>query len=222
MNTKDSGGPKGEPPDRKDDAMRQSTPLGGFTEQEFVDLCSAIIKDFVAEAGGQLDNPLAFVNAGPCVVRATQERVQFERINGGHIAYNILTGSSAHVVAPRYVYLYLFHAHHFSETPPPTDKSLALLQSTVLSGLEQVLRLIEARHGHDRFDGCNHVFLCNLDVELAEIDYPAWIADHLSRRYPWVEFQIGTSFSILGRLNNPSPVREKYLSILNSRASRCS
>lgn len=195
--------------------MRKVTSLSAFEEADFTDLSKAIVQDYVAS--NDLDNPLIFTTPIMPVINVTAKNVRFIKHGDVHFNYNVMSHDStpsddrARIVHP----VDLFQTKFYTETPSTEAQSLEVLRETLLNSLDKILGYIKDKEKFQVPSSINYVFLSNLDIDLEAIDFHSWLDANLTQLHPTVNFQIGTSFSILSNLNRSPSVKHKYLRIVN-------
>jgi hypothetical protein len=195
--------------------MKPITLLSAFSEDEFRDLCTAIIQSHIAD--NDLDNPFRYTCPFRPIINLTAESVQLRAAEGYTFNYNIMShdatpgDNAAHIVND----VFLFQVHYFDTHPTTKQGCLDLLHKTLFRSLDVIFRYIAATDNRSGFRNVNYVFLSNLEFDLASVDYSRWITETLEPRHPNVNFQIGTTVSILGAINTAERVRRCYCQLVH-------
>ena len=195
--------------------MKPITLLAAFSTGEFHDLCTAIIQSHIAAT--DLSNPTNYTCPIRPVINVTENSVEWHTVEGCTFNYNIMShdatpgDSRARIVD----HVFLFQAHYFDTHPTTQQGCLDLLERTLLSSLDVVFRHISRTDQRSEFQNVDYVFLSNLEFDLTSADYSRWMTDRLEVRHSNVNFQVGTSVSILGTINAADDVRTRYCQIVN-------
>jgi hypothetical protein len=194
--------------------MKPITLLAAFSKGEFQDLCAAIIRSHIAAT--DLANPMRYTCPVSPIINVTEDSVHLHTIEGFTFNYNIMShDATPGDKAARIVdHVFLFQSHYFESHPTTQQDCLNLLERTLLGSLDVVFRYISRTDQRSGFQNVDYVFLSNLEFDLASVDYSKWITDKLEARHPNVNFQVGTSVSILGAINSADDVRSRYCQLV--------
>lgn len=195
--------------------MKPITLLNAFSRDEFCDLCTAIVQSHIAAT--DLANPMRYTCPFLPVINVTEKSVEWRVVEGITFNYNIMShdATPGDDIARIVNHVFLFQTYYFEAQPTTLEGCLSLLEETLLSSLDILIPYISRTENRSVFENVDYVFLSNLEFDLTSVDYPSWMTEKLESKHPNVYFQVGTSVSILGAINDLDDVRIRYCEIVN-------